>query len=256
MQDHWIIQQDQDPSSRPAEFEVPASREDILKLALQIISSAVFGVSLPYIQTQQASKTGPKSIYEDGPVPPSGYAFTFRSAVEHMQTYFSSVLFAVRIIPSWIPRCIVKPFFGTELAAYKDTGNYLRNLIATVKGGDADGNGSDSLARLMMSSNAQTSGSKFAELTPQEVLGNLYIFTIAGHETTATTWRYALLLLALYPEKQEWVRRGIHEALEDQSKDPHDWDYLEVFPKLVTPLCVMVCCTPVETVLALSDSGN
>lgn len=248
MQDSWMIEQDQDQSSRPAEFEVPASREDILKLTLQVISSAGFGVSLPFIQTQEVSKTGSKSIFQDGPVPPPGYSFTFRSVTEYMQTHFRSIMFAVQLIPSWVPRFIKKPFVKKELAAFDDMGKYLRNLISMAEKGDANEKGSDSLAHLMVGSSAQTSSSKFRELTPEEVLGNLHIFTVAGHETTATTLRFCLVLLALNPEKQEWVRRGIRDALEGQSEDPHEWDYTEIFPKLVTPLCAMVRRMSLETI--------
>lgn len=241
MQDNWMIKQNKDPSSHPTDFDVPSSREDILKLTLQVISSAGFGVSLPFMQTQEkSSKTGPKSIYEDGPLPPPGYSFTFRSVTLYMQTHFRSIVFAVQLIPEWIPRFMKAPFFKAELAAFNDMGKYLRNLISLTEESGADDQNSDSLAHLMVGSSARSSSSKFRELTPDEVLGNLHIFTVAGHETTATTLRFALVLLTLHPEQQKWVRRGIHDALQGQSEDPKEWDYAEVFPKLVTPLCLMV----------------
>ncbi|KAK2762707.1 hypothetical protein FQN54_000881 [Arachnomyces sp. PD_36] len=238
MQYHWMIKQNKDPSSRPADFAVPSCREDIVRLTLQIISSAGFGISLPFMPTMD-SGAGSKSIHEDGPVPPPGFRFTFRSVTQYMQTHFTSVVFAIKLFPSWLPRSMKKFFIGTELAAYDEMGKYLRNIITMAETGDGHGS-SDSLANAMVGSSAQTSGSKFEELTPQEVLGNLHVFTVAGHETTANALKYSLLFLALYPEKQQWVRQGISEALEGQSKDPHDWDYVELFPKLVTPLCVLL----------------
>lgn len=79
------------------------------------------------------------------------------------------------------------------------------------------------------------------ELTDDEILGNLFVFTIAGHETTAVTLRFALVLLALNPNAQEYLYEAIREATYDEPHNPVDWDYRRVYPKLVGPLCVMVC---------------
>jgi cytochrome P450 len=238
MIDFWKTEHHKEAS--PTDLEIPSAREDILKLTLQVISSAGFGVGMPYVAESEPSKTGRVSIYQDGPVPPEGFEFTFRSASAYMQTNFPSILVAVGLMPSWIPRFMINPFFKTQLTVFNDMGKYLQNLASMAEEENSDIQGSDSLARLMVGSSAQTNTSKFAALTPEEVIGNLHIFTIAGHETTATTVRFTLVLLALHPEWQEWMRRGIHKALEGQPEDPHEWDYDEIFPKLVTPLCVMV----------------
>lgn len=120
-----MLKRNKDPSSRSAEFEAPASPDDILKLILQIISSAGFGVSLPFMQTQELSKTGPKAIYEDGTLPPPGYSFIVRSVTEYMQSHFRSIIVAVQLIPPWIPRFVKTPFVKTGLAAFNDMGKYL-----------------------------------------------------------------------------------------------------------------------------------
>jgi cytochrome P450 len=39
-------------------------------------------------------------------------------------------------------------------------------------------------------------------LSDREIQGNMFIFVIAGHETTATALRFALVLLAIDPETQ------------------------------------------------------
>lgn len=109
-----------------------------------------------------------------------------------------------------------------------------------AKTDNAKGRGSDNLLQLLVKSNEKKDTKTDYRLSAAEILANVHMFTLAGFETTASTFRYALALLAIYPEKQRWLRQGIKEALKDQAEDPKKWSYPEVFPKLVAPLCVMV----------------
>ncbi|RHZ66287.1 hypothetical protein CDV55_106661 [Aspergillus turcosus] len=68
----------------------------------------------------------------------------------------------------------------------------------------------------------------------------MHIFTIAGHETTATTLRFTLLLLALHQGVQDWLYEGILEAIHGEPEDVAQWDYHRLFPKLIARLCVML----------------
>ncbi|KAF8605416.1 cytochrome P450 [Ceratobasidium sp. AG-I] len=54
------------------------------------------------------------------------------------------------------------------------------------------------------------------KLTTTELIGNIFIFMIAGHETTANTLGFLLGLLALYPDIQDKLVRHIKEV---QPKD-------------------------------------
>ncbi|KAH7305539.1 cytochrome P450 [Stachybotrys elegans] len=51
-------------------------------------------------------------------------------------------------------------------------------------------------------------------LSKDEVIGNIFIFVVAGHETTSNTLTFTLAFLALYPEWQEKLRQEISEATE------------------------------------------
>lgn len=68
----------------------------------------------------------------------------------------------------------------------------------------------------------------------------MYIFTVAEHESVATTLRYVLVLLALHQDIQDELYQGIQEETRDGPLNPAEWDYARVYPKLVTSLCVMV----------------
>lgn len=79
-------------------------------------------------------------------------------------------------------------------------------------------------------------------LSEEEILGNLFIFTSAGFDTTANTMAYALALLATYPEWQDWLYEEISAVLLD--KDPGNLDYNEIYPKLPRCLALMVSSNP------------
>lgn len=48
------------------------------------------------------------------------------------------------------------------------------------------------------------------------------------------------MLLALHQDVKDELYEEIQEATRDEPLDPAEWDYARIFPKLVTPLCVMV----------------
>lgn len=53
-----------------------------------------------------------------------------------------------------------------------------------------------------------------------EIQGNMFIFVIAGRETTATALRFALVLLAVDQETQNWVSKDILEATRSEPIEP------------------------------------
>ena len=95
--------------------------------------------------------------------------------------------------------------------------------------------GDNLLSALIRSTGEDSKGG----LNDAEVLGNLIIYSIAGHETTAGTLSYSILLLAAYPEWQDWIAEEIHTVLQGQ-KSPEIWGYEKLFPQLKRCLAVLV----------------
>ncbi|KAL8917237.1 MAG: hypothetical protein Q9208_008076 [Pyrenodesmia sp. 3 TL-2023] len=71
-------------------------------------------------------------------------------------------------------------------------------------------------------------------LTDEEIFGNIFAYNLAGHETTANTVAFALVLLAAQPRYQDWVREEIREA-----QAATKGDYESMFPRLQRCLAVM-----------------
>ena len=65
-----------------------------------------------------------------------------------------------------------------------------------------------------------TSGGK--SLSVDEIFGNIFVINFAGHDTTANTFAFMILLLAMYPEVQEWVAEEIKDVFPNATSE---WSY-------------------------------
>jgi cytochrome P450 len=66
-------------------------------------------------------------------------------------------------------------------------------------------------------------------LSDDEIFGNLFIYNLAGHETTANTLAYAVALMATNRGVQDWVGEEI-DAVFGSEEDVKTWQYEMAFP--------------------------
>lgn len=85
----------------------------------------------------------------------------------------------------------------------------------------------------------QSKDQVFGGLSIEEIFGNMYIFSLAGHETTGNSLAFAIYLLAANQEVQSWVAEEVQEILKDQVSGsiPH----YTLFPRFKRCLAVLVC---------------
>ena len=83
-----------------------------------------------------------------------------------------------------------------------------------------------------------TGGSGPKGLTVEEILGNIFVINFAGHDTTANTLAFAMLLLAAYPHVQDWIAEELGELISDEKSET--WDYEDLFPRLKRCQAVLV----------------
>jgi cytochrome P450 len=60
-------------------------------------------------------------------------------------------------------------------------------------------------------------------LTEMEIVSNAFIFVLAGHDTTAETFHFALLLLAINLSSQSHLQADIDSTLD--SRPNSSWSY-------------------------------
>lgn len=72
-------------------------------------------------------------------------------------------------------------------------------------------------------------------LTEEEILGNAFVFILAGHETAANTIHFSNLFLAMHPSSQARLQEDLDALLGDRPST--EWDYDEDVPKLFGNMC-------------------
>jgi cytochrome P450 len=75
-------------------------------------------------------------------------------------------------------------------------------------------------------------------LSVDEMFGNIFVINFAGHDTTANTLAFGVLLLAAHPKIQTWVAEEVRRL--GKSTNTESWQYNDMFPKSVRCQAVMV----------------
>lgn len=72
-------------------------------------------------------------------------------------------------------------------------------------------------------------------LTDDEILGNAFVFILAGHETAANTIHFSILFLAMHWSSQKHLQDDLDAILGE--KPVAEWDYDNDMPKLFGSMC-------------------
>lgn len=132
---------------------------------------------------------------------------TFQHCVDAVMKYLPFIIF----FPDWLLR---KSPFETMRNMHLSSNEFtthMKELIDdnenTLNSVDEDTNvgKNDLLSNIIKASAAD----KKQSLSSEEMIGNIFIFIVAGHETTANTLQSCLILLAIYPEVQQAVQDEI-----------------------------------------------
>lgn len=218
-------------------WTTPTSRariiiQDIRAVTRNVLSSAGFGVDLPFAS---GSPVKPLKMDDDahfGTAVPAGHTLPFGEALDWLLDHVITLL----MVPSWLQRR--GPIsWRTTAAAYVDTRLYISELLSRERAQDSSNAKKNLISALVATSD---SAAKHEQLSESDLAGNVFVFAIAGVETTAGTLQYALTQLALRHDLQEWLWTDLDAVLDGESEDPMEWNYNIVWPKLVAPLCIIV----------------
>lgn len=199
---------------------------DTARLALNIITCAGFGLSYQF----RAVRDGLKE----------GYSLSYGASLMAVMNNITLLV----LLPSWaydlpiLPKAMAD--FKTAVREFK---GYMVDMVDTAKHDVANGESGhpNLLNTLVQKSEAvKSSNIEGSALTDDEIYGNLFIFSFAGHETTANTLTYAIYLLAAFPEWQDWLAEEIRFACGDLTTADLK-AYEALYPKLNRCLAVMVC---------------
>ncbi|KAI4106119.1 MAG: hypothetical protein LQ339_003116 [Xanthoria mediterranea] len=92
-----------------------------------------------------------------------------------------------------------------------------------------------SLGEAKETSTYRKEGSTVSLLSRADALGDIYVFSLAGHETTGNALSFAIYLLAAHPEVQAWVQEKIDSVYGNCNSSPY-----ELLPRLKRCLPVLL----------------
>ncbi|POS70996.1 cytochrome P450 [Diaporthe helianthi] len=153
-------------------------------------------------------------------------------------------------LTAWVPSCLLPPVLRELKVCVADFGLYMKEAVAiqisnqkpqSEKSTMPDGakKKTASLIEALVAANeaGRSRDEKSMFLSDSELYGNMFLFNLAGFETTAGNLTFALPFLAASPEFQDWLIEEI-DALYDPDR-PAANTYEALFPRLVRCLAFM-----------------
>ncbi|KAF5322275.1 hypothetical protein D9619_001909 [Psilocybe cf. subviscida] len=168
-----------------------------LPIALFIIGAAGFGRHISW---------------KEDVVVPEGYTMPFKDA---LHTVANDTYIKVLIPESLLG---VTKRTRTSRDAFADLRNYMASMIHERQNSEKVER--HDLFSSLLEANHDALGN--GVLTESELIGNIYIFLLAGHETTAHTLCFTFALLALYPDEQEKLYQHIRETVADGEEPTYE----------------------------------
>lgn len=234
---------------------------DFMSIALHVISAIGFGIPMFFSTDKTASLPRPPFTNR---TPEKGYSYTFAEALHFIS--FNITIHAAMMggmLPAWIPKSLLA-VYKKHKAVHHDFSRYLQSMIkgaqeSLTMSSTASSSSRTSETRDYMTHNllnvmvansvnqAAGGNGKNKPLTPEELSGDVFVFMLAGHETTAQALNYAFLAMALEDDLQDWIAGKMNEETKDLPKDPREWSYEETYEKLNAAKYLMVCVNQTAT---------
>lgn len=177
---------------------------------------------------------------------PAGHTMSYRDVLQMC----ISKIFYLSLTPTFLQTCSFMPArLKTIYRAGHELRKYMEDLLA------AESKSNKGMSNTLIGGLAKASlqdDTAALSLSNEEVMGNIFIFSLAGHETTAGAVSASLLLLAAHEDVQQKLILEIDAVLQDHSIE----DYANVFPRLQYCLAIMVISSLSHLPPALSDTRS
>ncbi|KAL8736562.1 MAG: hypothetical protein Q9181_002372 [Wetmoreana brouardii] len=208
--------------------------EDVRTLALNVLAFAGFQRSYPW-RSQQALSEQTTSSYRDAlaiilknvlvilVLPAKVFSFSF------LPKKWTQIGWAISAFKQYMLDQVAdeKRLISEDKPG---SGNLVSNLVrASYQQGDTDHS-------LKVTGETKSEGPR--PLSIEEILGNIFVFNFAGHDTTAISLAYGVFLLTAHPKVQDWISEEINFYL--TSSKGNSVRYEDTFLKLQRCLAVLL----------------
>lgn len=206
------------------------------KVAINVLSAAGMGNQVPWDDNaDEQPKRGFKQTYIQ----------SIKNVINGVAGPIVIPMWILEIYPSFLPGAKYMHELGIAMSEFpihtmdmlqkerqrsKAEGSATKNNVLSqlLQVSEQPGNGDAQTAK----------GAGGKTLSDSELVGNLFLFTAAGFDTTANTLSYALIYLARHPNWQDWVLEEIDAIL---PPDPTaELDYVVTYPKAVRVMAFMM----------------
>jgi cytochrome P450 len=189
--------------------------KDTRTLALDVLVHAAFGKSFDFYGARDKKITSGRLSYRDA-----------------LAILLENAILILALGPKALKRLTFIPRLAQLSNAAEQFRQYMLDLFEEhaqhVQGEKAQGNLIKSLVRASLDEKL---------ITQDEVIGNIFVFNFAGHDTTAHSLAFTFMLMAAHPDVQEWMTEEIRYVMGD--KELLKVEYT-LFPRLVRTLAVLV----------------
>lgn len=211
-----------------------STSEDTRTLALHVLAYVAFKKSYPFKSVAKSSEVQEPSTYRDS------LAIVLRNVL------------VVIVLPAIAFRLPFTPTKWKNIGlAVTNFQKYMLDQLADEKRLIAEGKpGSGTLMEnLVRASNVpenekpttnKKAPNEMRPLSVSEILGNVFVFNFAGHDTTAISLAYSTLLLVAHPSVQDWICEELNFYLPSTARSPEEWNYEANFPHLKRCLAVLL----------------
>lgn len=218
---------------------VRSTQDDTTRVAFNVLSATGFGVQCDFEAGGDA--------HGDADGKSSGHRLSYRDALGHMLNHVIIMTIYTLLRRLGWPEWAMWGSLGNMALAKNEFGLYMAEMLQRERDKIRSGSlAKESLMSVLVKSSdqgmqAESSSSNVSKsgpvLSDDEIYGNLFIYNIAGHDTTAGSMNYAITMLAAEPKWQEWLAEEIDVVLKE---DESSLKYSAIFPKLSRCQAIMV----------------
>ena len=209
--------------------------DDTMRLSLNVISNAAFGKQM------QWPKEDSEALIDEGYSDPSKIKNKSDEVDEgHTMSYVYSIhalldtIIVQFLLPRWMLRYSPFKLLRKSNEAFLEWGKYMSEMLAERKAQwqqkSVKNEGLDILAQLVKGQLAGENVKGAPYLSDSEIMGNMFVLILAGHETAANSIHFALLYLALHIPTQRRLQKDLDTIF--QGRPPSEWDYDRDLPAL------------------------
>ncbi|KAL9112526.1 MAG: hypothetical protein Q9227_003097 [Pyrenula ochraceoflavens] len=212
--------------------------DDTMRLSLHVISRAGFGQRMEWPKEEDLTTNhglddpqDPSKIQNEKA--PGGHLMSYTFALHCLLKNIILVMLA----PTWLLKN--SPFAKMRKAheAHMEWGRYMQEMAAdkkaAIKSGESETGDMDLMGQIVkgqnVGSNEKTRKNEDI-LTDAEVLGNAFVFILAGHETAANSIHFSIIFMALNYAIQQQLQQDLNAIFTD--KPISEWDYDRDLPQL------------------------